>query len=270
MIAINGTPVRFEKFPNGETILPEEIATQGQKYDACPLITLKYESDEDLLHLYFVRSLFPQARLRIRYMPYSRMDRPASGFAFTLKDVTRYINAMGFANVIVEEPHSDVTCALLDRSAPEYVTMELLPKVWSRLNLSENDFLVFPDTQAQKRYAAVDPGEHKTAVCVRLGELVSLVTDDYGTELPQALIVDDLFPKGDMTPVVKALHYQMGFERVHLLVTHFEPRIKGSFNFLSSLWCTDSMLGGNLQDFVESHPKVHIFSGGHWVSSGEE
>lgn len=288
MILINGNPVDFGSFPNGETLLREDVATEGGKrYDPCPLLTLKYESDEDLIRLYFVRSLFAQARLRIRYMPYSRMDRPAGGLAFTLREVSRFINAMGFVSVVVEEPHSDVTCALLDRSAPKYVTKEFLPQVWKKLGMldsdesDEGDFLIFPDAGAQKRYA--DIRGHKTGVAFNerdpaTGDIskVQLVGMDPSRPYRpwQALIVDDLVCKGaTFIPIAKRLR-DVGANKVHLFVAHCEPVMFSGdlLNHLHSLWCTDSMFpdrqtNGKYDNLVLSYPKVHIHTNGHWVEA---
>jgi ribose-phosphate pyrophosphokinase len=304
VILINGQPVTLTHFPNKETLVPQALGTlkfaNPREFDPTPTLTLKYESDEDLLHLYFVRSLFPRAKLCIRYMPYSRMDRSAGGLAFTLRDVARFINSMMFDSVAVEEPHSDVTCALLDRSTPVYVTKDLLlPQVWEKLGFAKpgeepgEDFdegvLIYPDAGAQKRYA--DVKGYTTSVAFKHRDPETGAIEDVElVGLPhwyspgwQALIIDDLVCKGGtFIPLAQKLR-DLGAEKVHLLVAHCEPAMFGAdlLTHIDSLWCTDSMFPAEtifyrrpdeqdygpilLKNLVKAYPKLHVFSEGEWV-----
>src|SRR5690606_21489303 len=119
MIKVNGQDVIFKKFPNGETKIIEDsinVLEWGKH-----TVSFKYENDEDFIKLMFVKNFIDSKRsksttveLIIYYMPYSRMDRSENGSAFTLKYITNFINSLNFDRVIVVEPHSDVTPALLN------------------------------------------------------------------------------------------------------------------------------------------------------------
>src|SRR5205085_1153606 len=70
------------------------------------------------------------------------------------KYVTEFINGLRFQSVEVLEPHSDVAVALLDRAKAYYINFELVEEVKKIVEFDEeNDFLVFPDSGASKRYA---------------------------------------------------------------------------------------------------------------------
>jgi ribose-phosphate pyrophosphokinase len=157
MILLNDVQLTFETFPNNETKVNENEIRRLFKFGLIELV-LKYENDADLIRLMFVKkymdSLLPRsAVLKISYMPYSRQDRVEGLSAFTLKYVSEFINSLGFDTVVIYEPHSDVTPALINRSFPVYPTMQMLNKVIDLVSFSaEKDCIFFPDAGAQKRY----------------------------------------------------------------------------------------------------------------------
>src|SRR6185437_6321183 len=142
MIKVNGVEVKFEKFPNGETKL---IEGSFKRDNVINQVKFKYEDDSDLIKLMFVKNYLDAVRtvseLTVFCMPYCRMDRSENGSAFTLKYVSNFINGLGFDKVNVIEPHSDVTCALLDRSEAISVNEWLLNKVVEDIGFnSETDY----------------------------------------------------------------------------------------------------------------------------------
>ena len=131
MIYLNGKPLEFKTFPNGETLVNGEQILEHA--GSSNLVEFKYENDGDLIKLMFVKNFLDDHRhtasLTVYYMPYSRMDRVEGSSVFTLKYVANLINAMNFDQVTVIEPHSDVTMALVDRSRAKYPSVELLDRV---------------------------------------------------------------------------------------------------------------------------------------------
>lgn len=75
-------------------------------------IKLKFENDEDITHLIFLKGHLDEnkakTKLIIGYMPYSRMDRTEGMRVFTLKYLCKIINSLNFESVEIYEPHSDV------------------------------------------------------------------------------------------------------------------------------------------------------------------
>lgn len=254
MIVLNNTPINFDTFPNNETNIPN-MSKNLMAYSETNHILFKYESDDDLIKLLFIKNYVddsaPNAKnhLTITYMPYSRMDRSESGSAFTLKYVTRFINAMQFDTVKVIEPHSDVTVALLDRATAHYINFDLIETVKSSIDFdTSRDYLFFPDAGAQKRYQSLssDPQivgfKHRD---FKSGEIKSL--DIVGTvhDNPRnALIVDDLSSYGGtFVRSAKALR-EAGFDKIYLLIAHAEDSIfKGElFDHISTVFTTNSLL----------------------------
>lgn len=122
-VYLDGLPVKVEKFPNNETHIKDARL-------AGPEIELRYDGDHDLMVLYFTRKQIDrQCSLRMSYVPYSRMDRQIGSEVFTLKHFCDFINSLDFSWVIIDEPHSDVTPALLNNVIVESSVREMLPLV---------------------------------------------------------------------------------------------------------------------------------------------
>ncbi|MCP4341284.1 MAG: ribose-phosphate pyrophosphokinase [Desulfobulbaceae bacterium] len=149
MIYIDGNELNVARFPNNEIKIKRPWVSHRTVN-----VQLKWQSDEDFMHLYFLkkhldqyRSLFKGVCLEIFYMPYSRMDRAMGGDIFTLKSACEFINELNFDEVTIHEPHSDVTPALIDRCVVVNTSLKLLKTVVWGLS-----YLCFPDAGAAKRY----------------------------------------------------------------------------------------------------------------------
>lgn len=97
-------------------------------------------------------------RLLLPYVPYARQDRIAvAGEAFSAQVFCRLINSLGFEEVEIWDPHSDVVVQLLDRvkvtPASALVPRALLQA--QRNDLLSNAVLVAPDQGARHRVQAV-------------------------------------------------------------------------------------------------------------------
>lgn len=234
MIKINGQPIEITRFPNGESLIKRDFI--DNQFDSFFKVSLKFDSDIDLIHLMMIKheidEINGEAVLQLPYVPYSRMDRTEGENVFTLKAVCNLINNLNFKEVHVLEPHSDVCVALLDRVIPyEYTIRELLPKVLkeTNLDLNDNDYLVFPDGGAEKRYAKqVDCKNILTALKHRdfkTGFIKSLEVIGEAKEGFNAIIVDDLCSKGGTFMLTANKLKEMGANKVYLAVTHCESSI---------------------------------------------
>lgn len=272
MILINGEEVLFEKFPNGETKLLHEnligLADEG-------IVSFKYEDDSDLIKLLLVKSYLDEVYrdfgaiyvLNIYYMPYSRMDRSENGSPFTLKYISKFINSLGFNDVIIIEPHSNVTSALIDNSLSLFVNETLVESVIDNLELDmNNDYIMYPDAGACSRYKNlkypnVIIGNKKRDF--KTGEIKGLqLIGDFESKSKRVLILDDLSSYGGtFVHSAKKLREQ-GFEEVYLLVAHAENSIFKSelFDNIDKVFTTDSII--TEQDNWENkkfESKLHIF-----------
>jgi ribose-phosphate pyrophosphokinase len=231
MIILNGKEVEFSTFPNGETLFKKD----GLKKQPYNMISFKYENDSDLIKLMFLKNYLDNYSIRnnltIYYMPYSRMDRSEDGSPFTLKYVANFINNLKFDYVEVIEPHSDVTCAVLDRSGARMVNYKLFDMVMEEVGFNpQEDYIVYPDAGAQKRYKfnlfpniLVGHKERDFAT----GHIKQLeIVGEKDKEGGKAIIVDDLSSKGGtFVLTAEVLKVIRKFDEVYLLVAHAEDSI---------------------------------------------
>lgn len=249
MILFNNKVVEFGQFPNGESYL-KKIKPDPQAIRN--VVTLKYENDGDLFRLLILKehlfNLDIQPVLRITYVPYSRMDRENDSYAFSLKTFTDFINHMDWKEVIIYEPHSDVTPALLRWCRVINVIPKIVPLVAKELLgfFQEPYQVFFPDAGAQKRYADA----------FGVTGLVGFKTRDFETgrikdlriignrESDTVIIVDDLCSKGGTFVLAAQQLRSLGFKNIILVVAHCEKTIfEGEvFNHIDKIVTTDSIL----------------------------
>lgn len=233
MIKVNGKLVEVKTFPNGESLIRNTfLDNRGKNYT----ISLKFESDSDFIHLAMIKreldEINAQVVLKLPYIPYSRMDRTEGKIVFTLKVICGLINSLNFKEVHILEPHSDVSIALLDRVIPyEYSIRQLLPKAIKEigLNLDDKDYIVFPDSGAEKRYSKqVSCKNILTAIKHRdfvTGDIKSLEIIGKPTEKFNAIIIDDLCSRGGTFMLTANKLKELGADKVYLVVTHCENTI---------------------------------------------
>lgn len=235
MLWLNGKLVGIQPFPNGESrVNGEQIAETTDSSEN--LLTFKYERDGDLIQLMLVKKHLDRlgctdTYLRLLYMPYSRMDRAEyETTVFTLKYVAEFINSLNFKEVNVVEPHSDVTCALLDRSYATYPTIGLIENVANLVGFDkERDYLFFPDAGAQKRYSKVTGYQSFVGYKHRdfqTGKITSLeLVGQPPTTGYKAIIVDDLCSYGGTFLASANKLREAGASEVYLLIAHCELAI---------------------------------------------
>jgi ribose-phosphate pyrophosphokinase len=239
MILLNGKEVIFKTFPNGETLVDnksiiEAIDTMYMYETKTANVSFKYENDSDLIKLMFLKNILDPFRMKtynltIYYMPYSRMDRSESGSPFTLKYIANFINSLKFDSIEVIEPHSDVTCAVLNNATSNMINFKLLPKVMEDIGFHPAyDYIVFPDAGAGKRYSKILApniiiGNKKrdfTNGKILGLELIGNIDSTYGKK---AVICDDLTSYGTTFVQTSKALKEKGIEEVYLLVAHTEP-----------------------------------------------
>jgi ribose-phosphate pyrophosphokinase len=251
MILYNGREVHFGRYPNGEVNL-RKFKIDPQDLDH--VVTLKYEGDEDLFHLLLVRdALSVRPILRILYAPYSRMDRESDVFIFSLKTFAKFINAMDWERVVIYEPHSDVTPALLDRVQVVHVTAsERMKDEIDRSFDGQSYQVCYPDVGALKRYQEdFEDADSLVGFKVRdfeTGRILSL--DIQGRRVSDNVaIVDDLCSKGGTFVLTAEKLRALGFKKVVLAVAHCENTVYDGVVFSSGLIdkviTTDSILSRN-------------------------
>lgn len=267
MIFLNSIPLEFKVFPNGETLMNEEQIRNSISFST-NVISLKYENDNDLIKLMFTKcfldTLKIQAELIIYYMPYSRMDRSEGKSAFTLKYVTDFINGLNFDKIIVIEPHSDVTPALLNNCETSFPSVNILYDVKKLINFYEDtDYIYFPDSGAEKRYNkmikvknSIVGFKHRDFMTGKITSLDVLGASDLTGR--RIIMIDDLSSYGGTFILGATELKKLGATRVYLVVGHAEESIyKGDIfktDLIDKVFTTNSIITEELNDRIKIYP----------------
>ncbi len=266
MIKLNGKELGINHFPNGEVCINIDQIEESIRKNVSGNITvkLKFESNADLMNLYFLKSHLDTydlecVNLDVVYMPYSRMDRPNYDFVFTLKHATKLINDLGFDNVCVYDPHSDATMILLDRAYSMSWIEMLACKCMSNIDFDpEKDYLLFPDMGAQKRYSVLDVFKGLKSVVgykqrnFSTGKIESLkILGEDNLNGGKVVIIDDLCSRGGTFIWSAAELKKIGAGDIHLVVPHCENTVlEGDiphFGTISSVYTTNSIFSDEHQ-----------------------
>jgi ribose-phosphate pyrophosphokinase len=209
MIKINGIHMGSDCFPNNERIyLTNALEDRlGLTYsDSKIVFDFQYDTDIDISMLVmlkkYIDDIYPYCIkiLRMKYIPYSRMDRKIKGYVFTLKYFCQLINDLKFDGVEVLDPHSNVATGLLDRCY-EMDVSGFVGSVFYELDYKV-DYVFYPDNGACKRYSEIlkltTPyfyGNKKRNL--QTGEIISYeLVDCPDIKDKNILIIDDLCAKG--------------------------------------------------------------------------
>lgn len=280
MIKINTNEVVRKHFPDNTQILLGMNFTVENVNN----IVWQYESDEELVTLYFLVQhirhntpfIFnPIIKLQMYYCPNARMDRVKSrDEVFTLKHFAKFINDLHFDLVEVFDPHSDVSCALIDNiyiKQPFYLISNVIQEISK--SESETPILYFPDAGAKKRYNTVYEGTDYS-VCfgekVRdwsTGKIQGLEVKQEGKEIDfkdkTVLMIDDIISYGG-TMYYSALKLKdLGVKNIYIYCSHLENSVldkeRGTLikllddGTINKLYTTNSL-------FTGKHKKIEIMN----------
>ncbi len=254
MIAVNGAPVDFTQFPDGTTSFRFDP-------DSSTTIYWGYDGDHECILLWYlvnhVRSVVGHdtyIRLIMPYIPNARMDRVKNkDEVFTLKWFAAFINNMHLNEVIVFDPHSNVSAALINHIQviqPDKYIKEAISAIGDN-----NLLLCYPDEGAAKRYSELMEAEyifgikHRDWRTGRI-ERLELTTPDKVVGRT-VLIVDDICSRGGtFTHTAKALK-EAGANDIYLYVSHCENTItKGTVltdDLIRHVFTTDSIYRGEYE-----------------------
>ena len=269
MIFVNGTKLYFKPYPNGETVIPElrKLLT-GKGHDwTFPLVRMNYETDLDLFHLILVSKYIDDLGwgtakgLTLPYLPYSRMDRTENDSAFTLRHIADIINGLGYREVLIGEPHSDVSPALIRNSRTVWLTPELV-KIAMEQTLFDplQDHLYFPDAGAEKRYSKMFPGIRYIVGSKKrdftTGKILSIEIGQVQEPSRNVIMIDDLCAYGGTFIGGAWALDEAGIDGGCLVVAHCENSIfSGKLlddPFFSFVFTTDSMVHEKTHDKINA------------------
>ena len=276
MIKFNYREVKLEQFGDGtlkcKSIdpewfnydMPEGLKKAGVKAETIdpPTIYWAYDNDAELFALCCLvddlREKWPietrELMLVMPYIPHARQDRNVSDRMFTLKTFAKIINSLNFTCVVVIDPHSDVSTALIDRVK--------IDPCWDfeRVPLANRfDAVMFPDAGAAKKYSNLDFGDKPIIIGNKHRnkdgriESYDLMNFPEGENL-WVVIYDDICSYGGtFVEAAKALKAR-GVKYLALVVSHCENNIlKGEvFDYFDEVFTTDSIC-------TIRHPKLDVW-----------
>lgn len=193
-----------------------------------------------------------QFTLYLPYIPYARQDRVMQpGEALSIKVFANLINSLGFDKVIVDDPHSDVSAALLDNI--KIRGQEVLIAEFHNHLAGKDVTIVAPDAGARKKAQKVS--DRLRLPLVEAGKVRDLQTNEItGTavfgdvEGRECVIVDDICDGGrTFIALAQALKVK-GAKRVILYVTH------GIFSFGKQI-----ILDGGVDEIYAYHDWTENF-----------
>jgi len=271
MIYVNGKKVEFGKFPDGTASfkLDKNIYSNSTPSYTENIIEWHYEGDHECILLYYIvshiRENYNVKRiiLHLPYIPNARMDRVKNtDEIFTLKWFANFINSMNFDKVYVQDPHSNVSTALINNIVVENNIPSVIYTIAHHImNIEQTSDLMYcyPDEGSAKRYS--DMLKHDYVFCIKhrdwnTGKILNLeLTNKDKVKDKNILIIDDICSKGGtFTYTAKALK-EAGANHIYLYVTHCENTIiHGSVlidGLIEHVYTTDSI-------FTEKHDKVTV------------
>ncbi len=200
--------------------------------------------------------------MRLPYIPNARQDRVVnSEDVFTLKYFSEMLNSLEYSKVVVLDPHSHFSSALINNieiQSPKKNVEQVIRKL---KNDNEEVLMFYPDEGAMKRYSSVFDYPYIFGMKKRdweTGKISGL--DIFGQveliEKSTILIVDDICSKGGTFYHGAKKIKEMGGKKVVLYVSHCENTIlEGELinnNLLEKIYTTNSI-------FTKKHDKVEVF-----------
>ncbi len=254
-------PVDHFTFKGGEEQVQIDLKTAPHGSIGFVEITAKIKNSTDVMALAMLvdacsrlENLHTTAQfvLNLPYIPYARQDRVMQpGQALSIKVFANIVNSLGFDKIIVDDPHSDVSAALLDKvhiRGQQELVAEFHKELYGR-----DVTIVAPDSGARKKAQKV--ADRMRLPLVEAGKVRDLKTNEItGTAVfgdvkdRECVIVDDICDGGRTFIALAQALKEKGAKRVILYVTH------GIFSFGK-----DIILEGGVDEIFAYHDWTENF-----------
>ena len=284
MITVNGIEIVRKTFPDGSLCLLDldnSLLYLNKNYE----IVWLYEGDYEIFMLICIvkhlrSKMYNNASFNLT-MPYvvnSRLDRTHSdNEVFTLKYFAEIINDLKFNKVVIVDPHSIVSEALIDNVCilrPSDIISKFIGKMLCLNGLEKDLVIYFPDDGAYKRYK--DLPCFKSFNCIygkkerdwETGKILGIeIYDKNGSKLTNelencnVLMVDDIISYGGTLAYSADKLKEMGAAHISAYATHVENSVldeeKGTLlkrykdKIIDTVYTTNSIYHGN-------HPMVDV------------
>lgn len=260
MLKINDRIVDIGKFPDGTLLIKETPGSTDEQAH----ISWFFENNEELVALiYLVGHLrshgIEDIVLYMPYVPNARQDRVKYAHdVFTLVHFAKIINSLRFSKVIVLDPHSYVSEALIDNV--HVVRPDgYIRKVYDKVN-TDGMILFYPDEGAMKRYSGILQKPYAFGIKERdwsTGQIRGLTISASPAAIRghDIMIVDDICSRGGTFYHSAKKLKECGAGKIFLYVTHCENTIlEGdllSSGLIDRVYTTNSI-------FTKNHDKIEV------------
>lgn len=249
MIDVN--KLEFKKFPGGELHITDAWTKDGTILQDNTVLCRIKESD-DLMKLCLFTNAFKNfvgrmpCRLVLPYIPYARQDRIANpGEALSIKVFANILNSLGYRQVFVLDPHSDVCTALIEN-------VKVLPQ-WEIFSdsIMEGVDLISPDAGALKKIYKLQAAAKANGVDVPVRTAtkhrdtqtgyISNTTLDGEAQNKTCVVVDDICDGGG-TFLALGNTIRQQYDKCILMVTHgiFSKGLDELSKVYDRILCTNS------------------------------
>ena len=218
--------VKYFVFPGGEVHL-NYISNRPTSSKVAVQASIK--SSNDLMALMLLSDTLQRQEksitLELDYLPYARQDRVCTkGDPFSLRVLASMLNSCKFTEVVVSDPHSNVSKQLVDRMSA-IPQLECLPKEVKRIAMEAT--LVSPDKGATLKTLAIANMFNSPSVSQahkvrdpKTGNITATTTD-HGDYFGQTcLIIDDICDGGRTFIELAKVLKERNAGKVILHVTH--------------------------------------------------
>lgn len=245
--------VTIDKFPGGEVKVTLQDAPEAMEFAATVNILATLQNSDDVMALLLTVDAIRRAytcgklQLYIPYVPYARQDRVCNvGESLSIAVMAKLINMCNFDMVMISDPHSDVTPALINN-----VLIETQSEIFGNLREDWQDiYIVAPDAGAAKKASqfAKDVGAAGVVQCmkkrdVKTGKLGGFVCLDDVTG-KKLFVLDDICDGGGtFVGLSEILRPQAA--RLELAVTHgiFSKGVDVVAECFDTVYTTNSFSG---------------------------
>lgn len=223
-------------FPDGQPHIKIDMdSITGLDREAPLCIRTRINNPADLMMVLLVKNTldyleFTQVTLHISYLMAARMDRVMlDGEPFALKVVAGMLNQAGFRKVMIFDPHSEVSTALIDRSyaISNHLYVKDVLDGYADTSSRERFCLVSPDAGALKKIHKLAQylGMDRVVECMKerdlkTGALTNFQTAATHLEGLTCFIVDDICDGGGTFAGTAAMLKAKGVATVNLVVSH--------------------------------------------------
>ena len=285
MILLSNKVFQFKTYSDGslELINPEILAGNSTAFR----LQANIKNSDDLIKLILAKSLVDKANLLVKrpvilslpYVPYMRSDRAMSDISVGgLKTIAPIINNLNFDRVVISDPHSDVTEALLNNAVIKsqsdlfHLYLQFNPEI-----LTGIDYVISPDAGALKKVSKCAELIHKPhieAFKVRelsTNKIIKTSVNASKEELKgkTILAIDDILEYGGtLRELAKTLKEDYGVAKVIAYVTHgvlpinkrlpVPSRINFILDYIDSIHCYYLWSNPESTEEKDNNPKLQF------------